>query len=185
MKLGEKVAFCLPSAGRKTQFDHLIFTQPGARLLEHPCIARCRLGGRCPLSAFPFQEKVRHYVREARMNEHKLNIFEKIEAEPPILLFSPAPTACESTKTTVNNVPRFRVMLRAFRVSNYQGSQVLLCVDRNQLTLHCKIKRNKVKTSENLTALLVTQNVHVPCAFLGPKMDSRFIKSLQLIQFTP
>ena len=45
------------------------------------------------------------------MNEHTLNIFEKIEADrnPPLHLPSSAPTACESTKTTVMNVPRFRV----------------------------------------------------------------------------
>ena len=30
--------------------------------------------------------------------------------------------------------------------SLHQGSPVLLCVDRNQPTLHCKIKINKVKT---------------------------------------
>ena len=33
--LDEKVASCLTSAGRKTQFDHLIFSQSGANLLEH------------------------------------------------------------------------------------------------------------------------------------------------------
>ena len=37
VKLGEKVAFCFPSEGRKTQFFHLMFIQPGAHLLEHPC----------------------------------------------------------------------------------------------------------------------------------------------------
>ena len=37
VKLGEKVVFCLPTAGRRTQLFHLIFTQPGAHLLEHPC----------------------------------------------------------------------------------------------------------------------------------------------------
>ena len=37
MKLGETVAFCLPFAGRRTQLFHLIFTEPGAHLLEHPC----------------------------------------------------------------------------------------------------------------------------------------------------
>ena len=40
MKLGEKVAFCLPTAGRREQLFHLIFTQPGAHLLEIPCICR-------------------------------------------------------------------------------------------------------------------------------------------------
>ena len=38
VKLGEKVAFCWPSAGRRTQLIHLIFTQPGIHLLEHPCM---------------------------------------------------------------------------------------------------------------------------------------------------
>ena len=37
VKLGEKVAFCLPNAGRRTQFFHLIFTQPGKSLLVQPC----------------------------------------------------------------------------------------------------------------------------------------------------
>ena len=37
VKLGEKVAFCLPTAGRRTQFYHLIFTQPGKHSLEVPC----------------------------------------------------------------------------------------------------------------------------------------------------
>ena len=32
VKLGVKVMFCLPSAGRRTQLFHLIFTQPGAHL---------------------------------------------------------------------------------------------------------------------------------------------------------
>ena len=38
MKLGEQVAFCLPSAGRITQLIHLFFTQPWVHLLEHPCV---------------------------------------------------------------------------------------------------------------------------------------------------
>ena len=38
-QLGEKAAFCLPAVGRRTQLFHLIFTQPGAYLLEHPCKA--------------------------------------------------------------------------------------------------------------------------------------------------
>ena len=34
MKLGEtKVVLCLPSAGRRTQLIHPIFTQPGAQLV--------------------------------------------------------------------------------------------------------------------------------------------------------
>ena len=37
VKLSDLVAFCLPTAGRKTQLFHLIFTQPGTHLLEHPC----------------------------------------------------------------------------------------------------------------------------------------------------
>ena len=37
MKLGEKVAFCLPTAGRRTQFFHPKFTQPGKSLLVQPC----------------------------------------------------------------------------------------------------------------------------------------------------
>ena len=37
VKLDEKVRFCLPSAGRRTQLFHHIFTQPGAYLLEIPC----------------------------------------------------------------------------------------------------------------------------------------------------
>ena len=35
VKLGGKVVFCLPSADRRTQIVHLIFTQPGAHLLVH------------------------------------------------------------------------------------------------------------------------------------------------------
>ena len=41
MKLGEKVAFCFPSAGKKMQLFHLIFIQRGANLIEHPCKAKC------------------------------------------------------------------------------------------------------------------------------------------------
>ena len=37
VKLGEKVAFCLPTAGRRMPLFRLIFTQPGAHLLGHPC----------------------------------------------------------------------------------------------------------------------------------------------------
>ena len=33
----ETVAFCLPTAGRRAKLFHLIFTQPGAHLLEIPC----------------------------------------------------------------------------------------------------------------------------------------------------
>ena len=40
VKLGEKVAFCLPTAGRKTQLFHIIFTEPGKDILEVPCICR-------------------------------------------------------------------------------------------------------------------------------------------------
>ena len=42
---------------------------------------------------------------------------------------------CGSKQTTTRSVN-----------SLHQGSPVLLCVDRNQPTLHCKIKINKVKT---------------------------------------
>ena len=38
MRLDEKVAFCSPSAGSKTQLIHLVFTQPWENLLVHPCI---------------------------------------------------------------------------------------------------------------------------------------------------
>ena len=37
MKLGEKVAFCLLTAGRRTQLSHPIFTQPGKGLIVQPC----------------------------------------------------------------------------------------------------------------------------------------------------
>ena len=37
VKLGEKVAFCLPTAGTRTLFFHPIFTQPGKHSLEVPC----------------------------------------------------------------------------------------------------------------------------------------------------
>ena len=37
VKLGEKVAFCLPTAGRRTQFVHPKFTQSGKGLLVQPC----------------------------------------------------------------------------------------------------------------------------------------------------
>ena len=33
-----KIAFCLPSEGRRTQFIDLILTQPWVHLLENPCI---------------------------------------------------------------------------------------------------------------------------------------------------
>ena len=39
VKLGEKDVFCLPSVGRRMQLIHLIFTQPGVHLLEHPVLA--------------------------------------------------------------------------------------------------------------------------------------------------
>ena len=38
VKSGLKVAFCLPSARRKTQYFHNIFSQPGKSLLEILCI---------------------------------------------------------------------------------------------------------------------------------------------------
>ena len=38
-KLGEKVVFCLPTAGGRKQLIHLTFTQPGVHLLEIPCIS--------------------------------------------------------------------------------------------------------------------------------------------------
>ena len=37
VKLGKKVAFCLPTAGRRSQFYHPMFTQPGKHSLEVPC----------------------------------------------------------------------------------------------------------------------------------------------------
>ena len=37
VKLGKKVAFCLPTAGRRTQFFHPKFTQPGKGLIVQPC----------------------------------------------------------------------------------------------------------------------------------------------------
>ena len=42
VKLGEKVPFCLPTAGRRTQFFHPILTQPGKHLLVQPCIWMCK-----------------------------------------------------------------------------------------------------------------------------------------------
>ena len=36
-EIGCKSYVFLPSAGRRTQLFHLIFTQPGTYLLEHPC----------------------------------------------------------------------------------------------------------------------------------------------------
>ena len=44
VKCGEKVAFCLPNAGRRPQLFHPIFTKPGKHSLEVPCIA-CSLYG--------------------------------------------------------------------------------------------------------------------------------------------
>ena len=38
VKSGEKVVFCSPSAGRKTQCFHHTSTEPGESLLEIPCI---------------------------------------------------------------------------------------------------------------------------------------------------
>ena len=37
VKLDEKVVLCLPTAGRRTQFFHPTFSQPGKSLLEVPC----------------------------------------------------------------------------------------------------------------------------------------------------
>ena len=37
MKFNEIVAFCLPRTGRRTQFFHLIFTEPGNHTLAQPC----------------------------------------------------------------------------------------------------------------------------------------------------
>ena len=37
VKSGEKVAFCLPTSGRQTQFFHHILSQPGKSHLEIPC----------------------------------------------------------------------------------------------------------------------------------------------------
>ena len=37
VKLDEKIVFCLPTAGMRTQFFHPIFTQPGRSLLVQPC----------------------------------------------------------------------------------------------------------------------------------------------------
>ena len=37
VKQDEKVAFCLPTAGRRTQLLHHIVTQPGKCLLVQPC----------------------------------------------------------------------------------------------------------------------------------------------------
>ena len=37
VKLDESVLFCLPTAGRRTQFFHPIFSQPRKSLLEVPC----------------------------------------------------------------------------------------------------------------------------------------------------
>ena len=37
VKLGKRVPFCLPTAGRRTQFIDIIFTQPGKVLLVQPC----------------------------------------------------------------------------------------------------------------------------------------------------
>ena len=38
VKLDEKVGFCLPTAGRRTQFFHPTISQPGKSLSEVPCI---------------------------------------------------------------------------------------------------------------------------------------------------
>ena len=40
VKSGEKVEFCLPSAGRQTQFFHHLISQRGKNLLEIPCSER-------------------------------------------------------------------------------------------------------------------------------------------------
>ena len=37
VKLGEKVAFCSPTAGRRVQFFHPLFSQPGKHSVEIPC----------------------------------------------------------------------------------------------------------------------------------------------------
>ena len=53
VNFGEKVAFCLPTAGKRAQFFHPIFTQPRKHSLEVPCIPSsprgkfiCDLGNR-------------------------------------------------------------------------------------------------------------------------------------------
>ena len=40
VKLGEKVAFCLPTGVNGEQLFHLIFTQPGVHLLGMSCMLR-------------------------------------------------------------------------------------------------------------------------------------------------
>ena len=38
VRLGAKVAFCSPAAGKRMQFLNPIFTEPGVHLLVHPCL---------------------------------------------------------------------------------------------------------------------------------------------------
>ena len=42
VNMRRKNCVLLPAAGRRTQLFHLIFTQPGAYLLEHPCMSQKR-----------------------------------------------------------------------------------------------------------------------------------------------
>ena len=63
----EKNCVLLPAAGRKTQLIHLIFTEPGVRLLGHPCKSFTRNGKRgilcqgCLSWAFSSRGLASHY----------------------------------------------------------------------------------------------------------------------------
>ena len=76
VKLGEKVAFCLPTTGRRMQLFHLIFTKPGAHLLVHPCTVQplCCCGSfwpRCWYSCSGWRlwcRRWRHRLTEYRLH---------------------------------------------------------------------------------------------------------------------
>ena len=80
VKLIEEVAFCLPIAGRRTQFFHPIFTEPGKSLIVQPCSTRTRTLGR----SRPYrriEEKTGRFA-PASMEVAILSIFTGSDEEP-------------------------------------------------------------------------------------------------------
>jgi len=77
VKLGEKVAFCLPTAGRRTQFFHPIFTQPGKHSLEVPCTLMRHKIGNLDLCFIPFNQHYNitdHFSIFSRRMNHFLDL---------------------------------------------------------------------------------------------------------------
>ena len=79
VNLGKKVEFCLPTAGRRTQFFHPILKQPGKHSLEVPCtMYRYRL-----IHGPRFQEYEDNKLRSPACSRQKnANFFILIFSEP-------------------------------------------------------------------------------------------------------